>query len=215
MDRDISSSDEDMEEGEESFFCPRNGQMQLPPAALPSQPELWANSDSIFPLGPRPAVPSQAIAPTLLPQEVTLDFDEDGDFLAATTSNVISSFQNLALDPETPIFKNQASKAAFLATLPDAIQLQLNQPFGKDNLNQCFYLQKSGEQVLFFIFKSGFLSARVKKDLNLAFEPARKLSHIMRRYSMVDFSSLQGFQPNWAQQTGLPLAQRDMTTESR
>jgi hypothetical protein len=142
----------------------------------------------------------------------TIDRDEDGDVLPPNTSEVINLNKRLQLDDSTPVFHNRKDKAAFLATLPTAIQLQLEQPFGKDNLKQCFYLQKTGKQALFLLYHSGYMTCRTKKKLERAFPPARQLSQLFKKYQDVDFRSMQGFQKDWQTQTELSIAHRDMTT---
>lgn len=132
--------------------------------------------------------------------------------LAPTMSEVLLPPSTRKLDPRTATFRSQADKDEFLATLPTAIQLQLNQKFGKDNLNQSFYLQKTGSQAMLLLYKSGFMTNTVKKKLESAFPPARQLRQLMKKYEFVDFRSIQGFQPDWKTQTVLSRAQRDMTT---
>jgi hypothetical protein len=149
-----------------------------------------------------------AVAPVIIPT----DRDEDGDILPPTNSEVTSQTKHAALHDNTPAFLTRAQKAAFFATLPTAIQLQLEQPFGKDNLNQCYYLQKTGKQALFLLFRSGYMTCRIRNKLERAFPPARHLSQLLKRYQNVDFRTMQGFQMDWQQQTELSGAHRDMTT---
>jgi hypothetical protein len=137
--------------------------------------------------------------------------DESGDFAPPTTSDIITP-RAPGLDAATPIFSTKMNKEVFFASLPNNIKLMVDQPFGKDNLNQCFYLQKTGKQALFLILTSGYLTNTAKKKLERAFPPARQLSQIMRKYQEVDFRTLQGFQAGWEKQKELPLAQRDMAT---
>jgi hypothetical protein len=78
------------------------------------------------------------------------------------------------LDHQTPVFRSNKDKEEFTKLLPSAVQLRLNQPFGeKDQLNQSFCVQKLGQQVLFALFESGFMSNSVKKKLERSFPPAR------------------------------------------
>jgi hypothetical protein len=140
-----------------------------------------------------------------------LDVDENGDTVPSTTSEIIP-IQRKKLDPHTPIFSTPAAKTAFVRTLPSAIQLQLEQPFGKDNLNQCYYLQKCGHQVLHLLYISGFMTNSIKKKLERAFPPARRYHQLARLYQNVDFQSMQGFQPGWQKQTELSVPQWEMTT---
>jgi hypothetical protein len=140
-----------------------------------------------------------------------LDFNEHGNTVPPTISDVIP-IQQKRLDPRTPIFRSAVDKAAFIATLPSAIQLQLEQPFGKDNLNQCFYLQKCGHQALHLLYISGFMTNSIKKRLERAFPPARRYRQLARLYQNVDFRSMQGFQSDWEKQTELLVPQQEMTT---
>jgi hypothetical protein len=105
-----------------------------------------------------------------------------------------------------------ADKDAFIATLPTAIQLQPAQPFGEANLNQCYYLQKSGKQVLHLLYKSGLMTNSIKKKLERAFPPTRQYIQLAKHHQNVDFSSMKGFQPDWEKQNELSIPQRDMTS---
>jgi hypothetical protein len=141
------------------------------------------------------------------------DCDDNGDTVPPTTSEITTSNQfGRRVDPQTPVFRSRAEKEEFIKLLPSAVQLQLNQPFGKDQLNQSFYVQKSGEQALFLLYDSGYMTNSVKKLLERSYPPARQLHQLLKKYSMVDFRSIQGFQPNWELQTSISLVQRDLTT---
>jgi hypothetical protein len=148
--------------------------------------------------------------PMLIPFEI----DEAGEILAPTASPITAPRTGKfnGLDPRTPRFRTAREKDAFEATLPTAVQAQLNQPFGKDtDLNQCFYLQKTGNMTLLLLYKSGFLSNSDKKKLERVYKPARKLVQLWKRYRDVDFAGLRGFQAGWETQTELSKAQEDMT----
>jgi hypothetical protein len=101
--------------------------------------EQIASGDPEFRVGPRQPQPPQPRSKLLAPHET----DDDGMTIAPATSEVLTPLSTRKLDPRTAKFQSQADKDAFLATLPTAIQLQLNQKFGKDNLKQCFYSQKN------------------------------------------------------------------------
>jgi hypothetical protein len=79
-------------------------------------------------------------------------------------------------------------------------------------LHQCYYLQKSGKQVLHLLYKSGLLTNSTRKKLERAFPPARQYIQLVKLYQNVDFSSMKGFQLDWEKQTELSIPQRDMTT---
>jgi hypothetical protein len=191
------------------LFCPANGRAALPPATPKTVIGLPPPKDPIFPviLGPRPPQKT-APSPLLMPNHL----DEEGEIIPSTVSALVVAPLGRKLDPRTPIFRSRADKDAFQATLPSAIQLQLSQKFGKDNLKQCFYLQKSGTQALHLLYSSGYLSNYTKNKLERAFAPARQYRRLVKLYQNVDFSSLQGFQKDWEKQTELSLVQRDLTT---
>jgi hypothetical protein len=168
---------------------------------MPKQPLFYKS------LLPRVATATNRVSPILISGEV----DECGDRIPPTTSQVIKPCA-IKLDLATPRFRTKADKDAFFATLPNKVQLQLDQPFGKDNLQQCFYLQKTGRQAMPHLYKSGYLMNSDKKKLETAYPPARHFNQIVKRYRNVDFRSMKGFQPGWEQQKTLSLAQRDMTT---
>jgi anti-sigma factor RsiW len=48
-------------------------------------------------------------------------------------------------------------RETFVATLPTRVQTKLNQPFGKDNIVQCFMSEASLRHVLLPLYKSMFL----------------------------------------------------------
>jgi hypothetical protein len=196
-------------ENKASLFCPLDRSRDLPTATkirLPDAPRIQSL------LSPNLDQSATASSNNSTPRlRITLEVDEDGDTVPPTTSEVIAT-KGPQLDSSTPIFRSKTDKDAFFATLPSAIQLQLDQPFGKDNLKQCYYLQKTGKQALLHLYKSGYMTNTVKKKLECAFPPARQLSQLLRRYRDVDFSPMKGFQTNWQTWTELPLAQRDMAT---
>jgi hypothetical protein len=193
------------------IYCPLN-QARLLPAAVRVQLPAAPPTESIFGSMRGTATTTPAHYPMML----SIEYDDNGDIIPPTTSEIttgaISQFAQRSLDPQTPVFRSSADKEAFVRTLPTATQLQLDQPFGKDQLNQSFYVQKSGQQALFLLFESGFMSARVKKKLERVFPPARILAQLLKKYSTVDFRPMQGFQPNWEQQTSLSRPQLEMTT---
>ncbi|KAI2490018.1 hypothetical protein MHU86_24562 [Fragilaria crotonensis] len=86
----------------------------------------------------------------------------------------------------------------FVATiLPTSVQVQLDQPFGKDSLQQSFYSAKSLCHILLPLLKSGFLSCRATKALEKASYRVRQLQQLRKKYVPLDFRSLQGYQQGW------------------
>jgi hypothetical protein len=104
-----------------------------------------------------------------------------------------------ALDSDSPIpLPTMAHlKGPFKASLPDKVRVTLDQPFGKDNLNQSFTADCRLRHVLLHLFKSEFLDARDQACLELAYRPAYVLRHLMTDHVDVDFSPLRGYQADW------------------
>lgn len=138
----------------------------IQPAATGAVGPLFA---ATRPLQSRPAVP-------LPPMIATFDVDENGKTLAPMLSPIAAPNARMnGLNPRTPRFRTVSEKDAFEWTLPTAVQAQLNQPFGKDNLTQCFCLQKTGNVILFLLYKSGFLSNADKKKLERSWSECANL----------------------------------------
>ena len=89
-------------------------------------------------------------------------------------------------------FTKKAERDAWaMRTLPDKIQAELDQPFGKPSLRHSFYSEVCFRHVLLPLFKSGFLSRRARRSLETAYAPARWLQKLIREHRDVDFSALQ------------------------
>jgi hypothetical protein len=133
-------------------YCHMDRSRDLPTAVRAQLPAPPPTRPVFAPMrNPGPTLPLH------VPMLTRIDVDENGDTVLSTTSKVIP-IQHKKLDPHAPIFSTSAAKTAFVHTLPSAIQLQLEQPFGKENLNQCYYLQKCGHQALHLLYISGFLT---------------------------------------------------------
>ena len=96
--------------------------------------------------------------------------------------------------------------------LPTSVQVQLAQPFGKDNIKQSFTSEKCFRHILLPLFKSGFLPCRAKKALATASIDARRLLQLIKRYRDVDFRPLQGFQADWEATTTIRSDWKAMTS---
>ena len=96
--------------------------------------------------------------------------------------------------------------------LPTKVQLQLQNPFGKDNLFQCFMSQPVFRHIWIPLTKSGFLSNLAKKNLAAAMPEYRTLLFCFRKYSTIDFSPLRNFNPKWNEENDFVQDRIDMTT---
>ena len=96
----------------------------------------------------------------------------------------------------------QAAQRKFkhtLDVLDPRIRAKLEQPFGKDNLTQCFRSEASLRHVLLPLWKSGFLAGDTESWDNFgdAYYPVRVLGDLLDDYGDIDFSSLPGFPKDW------------------
>lgn len=99
---------------------------------------------------------------------------------------------------------SKKEREAFVAALPTKVQTMLNQPFGKENLTQCYKSEACLRLVLLPLWKSGFLDRACEWcAFASAFPQADCLQKMMTEYDTVDFRPLQGFQPKWETETKL------------
>ena len=96
--------------------------------------------------------------------------------------------------------------------LPSSVQVQLNQPFGKDSLNHSFYAAKSFCHILLPLLKSGFLSCRATKALEKASFRVRQLQKLRKKYAPLDFRSIRGYQADWEETSTIRADWKAMTS---
>lgn len=94
------------------------------------------------------------------------------------------------------------------------VKAMLNQPFGEENLNQCFCAEPHFCHVLTPLWKSGFtlndppggtnpsaFEASTWSDLGKVLAEVGTLLKILQEHGDIDFNSLRGHQKNWDQET--------------
>ena len=166
-----------------------------------------------------PDIPVENATPTHPPADPTTDLPR---IISACTKTLEPEFLD---EPHTSKSDNQAtspySQPSFLwlepgklttkkleqfasDILPTSVQVQLNQPFGKDSLQHSFYAAKSFYHTLLPLVKSGFLSCRAIKNLEKASFRVRQLQQLRKRYEPLDFRSLQGYQADWDETDTIP-----------
>ena len=96
--------------------------------------------------------------------------------------------------------------------LPTKVQLHVENPFGKDNLSQCFKSEPVFRYTWLLLTKSGFLSNQSKKTLGKVHPQYRTLQYLIRKHKDVDFSPLWIRNPNWDHETEFMAEQTRMTT---
>jgi hypothetical protein len=112
----------------------------------------------------------------------------------------------------------KAERERFVLTLDKynpKIRAKLDQPFGKDNLSQCFHAEPCLRHVLLPLWKSGFLCHDQKSwaQLCVAYRPMATLRRLIKKYGNVDFNQLKGFnKPGWKNETVLNEERKTMAS---
>jgi hypothetical protein len=112
----------------------------------------------------------------------------------------------------------KAERERFVLTLDKynpKIRAKLDQPFGKDNLSQCFHAEPCLRHVLLPLWKSGFLCRDQKSwaQLCVAYRPMATLRRLIKKYGDVDFNQLKGFnKPGWENETVLNEERKTMAS---
>jgi hypothetical protein len=111
----------------------------------------------------------------------------------------------------------QAARNRFKAQLDDLdprIRAKLEQPFGKDNLQQCFRSEGTLRHVLLPLWKSGFLvgDAMAWDNLAEAYFPAKVMLGMLDKYGDVDFNPLRGFPQDWESETSFNTDRIEMVS---
>jgi hypothetical protein len=120
-------------------------------------------------------------------------------------------------NPDIPLLTasntaSQREREAFVATLPTSVQLKLNQPFGKDNLVQCFKAETCFRHVLLPVYHSGFLTGQDWTQLATASPMAKTLLDLLAEHDSIDFRPIQGFQADWKTATTIDGNRTRMAT---
>jgi len=84
-------------------------------------------------------------------------------------------------------------RETFLESVSPRVQALVNQPFGKENLLQCFKSEAHFSHVLIPLWKSGYLPTAAWDILETASLEAATLMTLIRDVQDLDFAQLQGF----------------------
>ena len=162
---------------------------------------------SLLTLGPRP------VTPVPMPPDTAPDSSlTEAAILRRATEHYPLRSAVVLPDPVTarlPTVREAFTQAAqrkfkhVLDELDPRIRAKLEQPFGKDNLTQCFRSEASLRHILLPLWKSGFLAGDTASWDNFsdAYYPVRVLSDLLDDYGDVDFTSLPGFPQQWESET--------------
>jgi hypothetical protein len=120
------------------------------------------------------------------------------DDICPTTSLFLSSPQVPTIsspsDLHVPWNLTHHEREAFKATLPRTpVQVQLDQPFGKDTSDILFTSDVESRHIFLFLYRSRFLTRPDRRHLEKDDPLALQLSRLLSKYSPLDFRPLQGY----------------------
>ena len=128
---------------------------------------------------------------------------------AATAPSPWSSpggMRSTSLLPTVHTSVTAREREAFVNTLPTRVQAKLNQPFGKDNLVQCFLSEACLRLVLLPLYKSAYLSREPDWSAFASASPmVATFLTVVDDHAAVDFRQLQGPHPDWDAATSIDL----------
>lgn len=163
---------------------------------------------------------------TLLPtpQPVVIPDDEVTDDRVGPDVAALRAAERYPVDsPVVPVDSTlreiftQTAQRRFRATLNQLdprVLAKLEQPFGKDNITQCFYSTPGLRHVLLPLWKSGFL-AGCQADWDAfaaAYFPVRLLRDLLQDYGNVPFQGVRGFPTTWETETEVNTDRVSMAT---
>ena len=158
-------------------------------ADIPEDGDLQLLQDEL------PELPSVATAVTI----PALLFDNNSPACIAKTTTQTT----ITVGAPIPMPTRSHLLGDFHDSLPDKVRITLNQPFGKDNINQSFTADCRLRHVLLPLFKSNFLEGADISQLAIAYRPAFVLRRLLREHANVDFSSLPGYPLGWESETDI------------
>ena len=171
-------------------------------------------------LAPKQPLLSFSLPPALVavaPEEISALSDRPLDALPRPVTPVPTDQYSLSDIPTNFDSFTRATQDSFALSLDhidDRIRVKLDQPFGKDNLTQCFSSEPCLRHVLLPLWRSGHLQAEPYsyQRLQLASPDAFRLHHLLRKYGDISFNSIRGFPPGWNSETTINEPRVAMTT---
>ena len=160
---------------------------------LPKEPFVIPRRDSTY-------VPGDEVDDASIPPEIAVRRAEE--------CYPVSGPLMLEEGPDTTIKKlfTQAAQAQFrvkLDGIDPRIGAKLDQPFGKDNLSQCFTSEAALRHVLLPLWWSGYLydDGPSWSALCEAYYPARLLFDLLTELGDIDIRGIRGFPTGWESET--------------
>ena len=144
------------------------------------------------------------------------NYPKNSVFLNVNSPQATSSSVAAVPPASTHNTLSKRERELFVATkVSPRITAYLNQPFGKENIRQCF-LQVPGKDglrlVLFPLRHSGFLAASDWEQLASTVPVVRVFLDLVSEYHPVDFHTLQGYPKDWLSETTLNTERVRMST---
>lgn len=148
-----------------------------------------------------------------------MEEEEEEEELEPIHNALIKQETEAEIDPTRRVIPNGKLTKKFMTEfvrdlLPSKVQVQLNQPFGKDNLHQCFASEATLDHCLLPVLKAGFITRTDRASFKAALHQVRTMSNLLKKYRNVDFRPLQGYNgdPNWQERTTIDEHRKAMTT---
>jgi hypothetical protein len=98
---------------------------------------------------------------------------------------------NVASDGPSDLTKQQREE--FYKSLPSAVKIQLDQPFGKPSSSHSFTGDIEFRHVMLFVLRSGFLSRKDRSTFVRSHPLVKQLSILLQEHRNVDFRPIRGF----------------------
>jgi hypothetical protein len=163
---------------------------------------------------------SGAEAPAYLPDDEVLDELLPADLVMRRAEErypVVSAVTTRGNPGTLREAFTQAAQRRFRISL-DAVEprilARMDQPFGKDNLSQCFYSTPGLRHVLLPLWKSGFLYGDPTSwnSFCSAYFPASILRDLLREYGDTPFHGIRGFPSGWDKEVAVNQERVAMAT---
>jgi hypothetical protein len=159
--------------------------------------QVISSSDRIFNNNNTYTLPPSVTQSSAI-SEKSVSLSPDIDFQELPRISEINKQHSGGTVPTVTNTITKKEREHFVTTrLPNKIRVMLDQPFGKDNLSQCFSAETTFRHVLLPLVHSSYLSPADWILLQATYPPAHILATLLTEYSGVDFLSFQGYPDSW------------------
>lgn len=199
-----------------------------PPVVSPTVQIHPPSEDGSVEVVPSPPPRQPVHRPLAIPSDPPLDADDPKGVLFPKFSDVVKRRPRNALSvtiagryklDEIPTVTESYSRRErenFAASdaISDRIRAMLNNPFGKENLVQCFKSQAEIQHTWLPLWKSGLVDEEGWAKLRIAFpELSSDFYDLLHEFGDVNFNPLRGFHgPDWDQETDINVERKRMAS---